>query len=253
MDSRLKFYGWGVEDTGLDEAERQRLFRFLADRLGVEPRLVAPPQVADVSLRAPRVAAARHARPRAHGRSLRAAPAHLRQVLPGDGPRLGPRLRQCAGPRRPSCERSGRRCRARLGERGERRRHSLRVRLLGRRRRRAGRRRPLRRRRQPRSASARPCPRGRRDQPRRAHPGRHPGPGDRGGAEAARPRDPALPAELRVLHARRLDRDPRRAGTSPRSTPISTTSSKASAPSRPRASWSRAACPARAPGQAPTA
>jgi alkyldihydroxyacetonephosphate synthase len=57
MDSRLKFYGWGVEGTGLDEAERQRLFRFLADRLGVEPRLVAPPRVADVSLRAPRVAA----------------------------------------------------------------------------------------------------------------------------------------------------------------------------------------------------
>ena len=57
MDSRLKFYGWGVEDTGLDEAERQRLFRFLADRLGVEPRLVAPPRVADISLRAPRVAA----------------------------------------------------------------------------------------------------------------------------------------------------------------------------------------------------
>jgi alkyldihydroxyacetonephosphate synthase len=35
----LKFYGWGVENTGLDEAERERLLRFLADRLGVEPRL----------------------------------------------------------------------------------------------------------------------------------------------------------------------------------------------------------------------
>ena len=57
MDSHLKFYGWGVEDTGLDEAERQRLFRFLADRLGVEPRLVAPPRVGDISLRATRVAA----------------------------------------------------------------------------------------------------------------------------------------------------------------------------------------------------
>ena len=55
MGSRLKFYGWGVENTGLDEAERERLFRFLADRLGIEPRLVAPPQMADISLREPRV------------------------------------------------------------------------------------------------------------------------------------------------------------------------------------------------------
>ena len=58
MDGRLKFYGWGVEGTGLDQAERERLFRFLADRLGVEqPRVVAPPRVADIGLRAPRVAA----------------------------------------------------------------------------------------------------------------------------------------------------------------------------------------------------
>ena len=55
MGSRLKFYGWGVENTGLDEAERERLFRFVADRLGIEPRLVAPPQMADISLREPRV------------------------------------------------------------------------------------------------------------------------------------------------------------------------------------------------------
>ena len=55
MGSRLKFYGWGVENTGLDEAERERLFRFLADRLGVEPRLLAPPQIADIGLRAPRL------------------------------------------------------------------------------------------------------------------------------------------------------------------------------------------------------
>jgi alkyldihydroxyacetonephosphate synthase len=58
MDGRLKFYGWGVEGTGLDQAERERLFRFLADRLGVDqPRVVAAPRVADIGLRAPRVAA----------------------------------------------------------------------------------------------------------------------------------------------------------------------------------------------------
>jgi alkyldihydroxyacetonephosphate synthase len=62
---RLKFYGWGLENTGLDEAERTRLFRFLADRLGVEPRLVAPPQVAEIDLRAPRLTA-----PAAIGRLL---------------------------------------------------------------------------------------------------------------------------------------------------------------------------------------
>lgn len=57
-DNRLKFYGWGLEGTGLDEAERERLFRFLADRLGVEqPRAAAPPRAGEIGLRAPRVAA----------------------------------------------------------------------------------------------------------------------------------------------------------------------------------------------------
>src|SRR5919202_5753621 len=57
MDGRLKFYGWGTEGTGLDEAERERLFRFLADRLGVEqPRAAAPPRAAEIGLRPPRVA-----------------------------------------------------------------------------------------------------------------------------------------------------------------------------------------------------
>src|SRR5215207_6698391 len=55
MNGRLKFYGWGVENTGLDEAERGRLFRFLADRFKIEPRLQASPQVTDFALRDPRV------------------------------------------------------------------------------------------------------------------------------------------------------------------------------------------------------
>src|SRR5215831_20624738 len=55
MGSRLKFYGWGVENTGLNDAERERLFHFLAADLGIEPRLVAPPQVVEISLHAPRV------------------------------------------------------------------------------------------------------------------------------------------------------------------------------------------------------
>ena len=56
MAKRLKFYGWGYENTGLDDAEREHLFRFVADHLGVEPRLAPPPQTADIALRAPRIA-----------------------------------------------------------------------------------------------------------------------------------------------------------------------------------------------------
>jgi alkyldihydroxyacetonephosphate synthase len=58
MAPRLKFYGWGNEGEGLDKAERERLFLFAAERLGVEPRASAPPpQASDIALRAPRVSA----------------------------------------------------------------------------------------------------------------------------------------------------------------------------------------------------
>ena len=49
MEPRLKFYGWGYENTGLDEAERDHLFRFVAEKLGVEPRASAPPPQAPTS------------------------------------------------------------------------------------------------------------------------------------------------------------------------------------------------------------
>ena len=51
---RLKFYGWGMEGAGLDEAERERLFSFVS-RLGIEPHVAAPPRVTDIALRAPRL------------------------------------------------------------------------------------------------------------------------------------------------------------------------------------------------------
>jgi alkyldihydroxyacetonephosphate synthase len=58
MAPRLKFYGWGHEGEGLDDAERARLFRFVADKLGAEPRAAAPsPQASEIKLRAPRVTA----------------------------------------------------------------------------------------------------------------------------------------------------------------------------------------------------
>ena len=56
MAKRLKFYGWGYENTGLDDAEREHLVRFVAENLGVEPRLSPPPQASEIALRAPRVA-----------------------------------------------------------------------------------------------------------------------------------------------------------------------------------------------------
>ena len=58
MGRRLKFYGWGNEGEGLDEAERARLFRFVGEKLGAEPRAsAAPPQASEIALRAPRVTA----------------------------------------------------------------------------------------------------------------------------------------------------------------------------------------------------
>ena len=207
MERRLKFYGWGYENTGLSDAERERLFRFVADRLGVEPRLAPPPQAADIALRAPRIA----------------PPAALAGVLTQDPYE---RLLHTYGKSYPETVRAFARDFANAPDlvalpeseadvaavldwasAREGRRHSVRRRLLGRRRRRAGGRRRLCRRGEPRSAPPRPRAGGRRDEPRRAHPGRHPRAGDRGGAETARPRHPALPAELRVLDARRLDRD----------------------------------------------
>ena len=57
MGNRLKFYGWGFENTGLADDEREHLFHFVADRLGVKPRVAPPPpRVADIALSAPRVA-----------------------------------------------------------------------------------------------------------------------------------------------------------------------------------------------------
>ncbi len=58
MAPRLKFYGWGHEGEGLDEAERERVFRFAAEKLSVAQNAAAsPPQASEITLRAPRVSA----------------------------------------------------------------------------------------------------------------------------------------------------------------------------------------------------
>ena len=61
MAGRLKFYGWGFENTGLSDAERDHLFRFVAENLGVEPRLAPTPAG---SRDRPALARARRASPR---------------------------------------------------------------------------------------------------------------------------------------------------------------------------------------------
>ena len=42
MAPRFKFYGWGHEGEGLSDDERSRVFRFVAEKLGAEPRAVRP-------------------------------------------------------------------------------------------------------------------------------------------------------------------------------------------------------------------
>src|SRR5277367_2038714 len=59
MGQRLKFCGWGREGEGLSEDERERVFRFVAEKLGIESRTApaSPPQASDIALRAPRISA----------------------------------------------------------------------------------------------------------------------------------------------------------------------------------------------------
>jgi alkyldihydroxyacetonephosphate synthase len=58
MERRLKFYGWGREGEGLSDDERALVSRFVADKLGAEPRgMASSPQVSEIALRAPRISA----------------------------------------------------------------------------------------------------------------------------------------------------------------------------------------------------
>ena len=58
MERRLKFYGWGREGEGLSDDERALVSRFVADKLGAEPRgMASSPQVSEIALRGPRISA----------------------------------------------------------------------------------------------------------------------------------------------------------------------------------------------------
>ena len=86
---------------------------------------------------------------------------------------------------------------------------------------------------------------------RGADPGRDARPGARGRAARARPHAPPLPAVLRVLDPRRLDRDPRRRALRDRSTPTSTTWSSRCARSRPTGEWESRRLPGSGAGPSP--
>ena len=98
-----------------------------------------------------------------------------------------------------------------------------------------------------------PRPRAR-DRPRlarRAHPGRRARPGARGPAPAARPHAAPLPAVVRVLDARRLDRDALRRPLRDALHAHRRLRRVAARGHADAASSRRAACPARAPGPSP--
>ena len=138
-----------------------------------------------------------------------------------------------------------------VGGRRERGRDPVRRRHERRRRRRGARRRALRRRGLARPRRARPRARGRRRLARRAHPGRRARPGAGGAARAARPHAAPLPAVVRVLDARRLDRDARRRPLRDAARRTSTTSSSRCARSRRRGVWESRRLPGSGAGPSP--
>lgn len=57
VSRRLKFWGWGYEDQGPDPQQQQRMAERMAARFGLERlEITAPPTVAELKLRAPRIA-----------------------------------------------------------------------------------------------------------------------------------------------------------------------------------------------------
>ena len=56
MERRRKFWGWGYEGEGPDDAQAAGIARTLGQRFGISELNVAPaPRIEDVSLRAPRL------------------------------------------------------------------------------------------------------------------------------------------------------------------------------------------------------
>jgi alkyldihydroxyacetonephosphate synthase len=55
-EARWKFWGWGTEGNGLDEAEQRAVIGFYRERLGLaEPSPARPPEIDEIELRPPRL------------------------------------------------------------------------------------------------------------------------------------------------------------------------------------------------------
>ena len=254
MAGGCKHWGWGYEDQQPSHEEvaagRGRRRR---EHLGFGPAEVErPAPLEDVELPAPRLEPPAVARRDLPQRRLRARLARLRQVLPRRGAGLPRALRPPAGRGRAPARRGRARgaCSTGAPRRAPRRSRSAAARAWW-----AASSRALADGYAARSRStcaARPRARGRPGLARGAHPGRRHRPRPRGAAARARPDAAPLPAVVRVLDARRLDRHARGRPLRDARSPTSTTSSSRCARS-PRAASGRAgACPARAPGRAPT-
>ena len=226
--ARRKFWGWGLEHEGLDQAELEQLGATFADRFGLDGvRIEEPPRVEELDLRPPRISPPGRSRA-LHGGSVRARRPQLRQVVPRHRARLPARVSAPSRPRRLPAQR---------GETSSElldwctdasawlRSPSAAARAW--------------------SAASSPTSatsyRGavsidlrNLDQvlevdPRLAlgaDPGRDARPGARSPAEAARLHAAPLPAVVRVVDARRLDRDPLRRALRDAATRTSTSSSR---------------------------
>ena len=208
---RRKFWGWGYEGEGPNAEQRSAIARRFRGALRHRRRSRSSSRAAP---RGDRSCARRALSPPAALAALcsqstrRSRRAHLRQVVSRRRARLRARLLEPARRGRVPAQRSRRRRRCSTGARRRARRGDpVRRRLERRRRRRGAAATTLRRRRVDRPRAPRSRARDRPRLARRAHPGRRARPGARGSAAAARPHAAPLPAVVRVLVARRLDRD----------------------------------------------
>ncbi len=207
-ERRLKHWGWGYEDQAPTARQLREAAEGIRARFGFGGEVEKPVPLEEVELRRPRLKAPDGLRRPLHRRPVRAGLARAGEGLPGRGARVSRGVREPAGPGRLPARRVGDRDGAELGRgRGRggdpvRRRHQRRRRGRGAAGGAAGG--------DARPAAARPGARGRPGVAGGADPGRRHG-AAAGGAAARARADPApLPPVVRVLDARRLDRDPGR-------------------------------------------
>ena len=209
MARRLKHWGWGYEDQAPSRTQLEEAAAGIRERLGFGGEVEEAVPLDEVEVRAPRLKAPAGSRGPLQRREVRAGLARARQVLratssAASGASSRTRPTWSPRPRDESeievvlswCESEG----AAVipfgggtsvvgGVEGAARRAAVR---------------------QPRPAPPRPGARGRPRVAGGADPGRGDGPAARGPAARARPDPAPLPAVLRVLDPRRLDRDPGR-------------------------------------------